>query len=296
MTEPIMKNAKGDGVGIQLARWEGKKENILCIHGLTANCRCWDRIVSGLAPEFRVLAMDLRGRGLSDKPPKGYSIEQHVRDIHCLLEDQKLERVTLMGHSLGAYISLAFAAHHPDRVEKLILMDAGGHLSQSRWDKVHVAIKPSVDRLGQVFPSFEDYTALLKQAPFLQPWTRFLDTYFHYESEEVENGVKSRTSVEAILEEISNIRGFDAARLYPLISCPVLILRATTGILSRDDMVLTEDAAKRMAREIADAGCVDVTNSNHYSILFEANEVRDRLILNFLEGKQGVLHDRKNHH
>jgi pimeloyl-ACP methyl ester carboxylesterase len=296
MTEPIMKRAKGDGVKIQLARWKGKRENILCIHGLTANSRCWDRIVSELVPEFRVLAIDLRGRGLSDKPLTGYSIEQHVRDIHCLLEDQKLERVTLMGHSLGAYISLAFAARHPDRVKKMILMDAGGHLSQSRWDKVHVAIKPSVDRLGQIFTSYEDFTALLKQAPFLQPWTRFLDTYFRYEIEEVNGGVRSRTPVESIREEISNIRSFDAARLYPRISCPVLILRATDGILSKDDMVLTEDAAERMVSEIADTRRVDVTNTNHYSILFGANEMRDGAILNFLEGKQGVLHDRKNHH
>ncbi len=117
MTEPIMKRAKGDGVGIQLAHWKGKRENIFCIHGLTANSRCWDRIISGLTPRFQVLAMDLRGRGLSDKPPTGYSIEQHVQDIYCLLEDQGLERVTLMGHSLGAYISLAFAAHHPERVK-----------------------------------------------------------------------------------------------------------------------------------------------------------------------------------
>jgi len=147
-----------------------------------------------------------------------------------------------------------------------------------------VAIKPSVDRLGQIFTSYEDFAALLKQAPFLQPWTRFLDTYFHYEIEDVNGGVRSRTPVDGIREEISNIRTFDAARLYPLISCPVLILRATHGILSRDDMVLTEDAAERMVREIADARRVDVTNSNHYSILFEANETRDRAILNFLEG------------
>ena len=61
-------------IDIQLAVWEGEGENIFCIHGLSANCRCWDRIVSGIEREFRVLAMDLRGRGLSDKPPTGYSI------------------------------------------------------------------------------------------------------------------------------------------------------------------------------------------------------------------------------
>jgi len=282
MTEPTMKKAKGDGVEIQLASWEGKGDTIFCVHGLTANSRCWDRVVSGLTPEFRVLAMDLRGRGLSDKPSEGYSIEHHARDIFHLLEDEKLERVTLMGHSLGAYISMAFAGRYPERVRQLILMDAGGHLSQSRWDKVHVAIKPSVDRLGQVFPSFEAYTAVLKQAPFLQPWTRFLESYFRYESEEVEGGVRSRTPVEGILEEISNIRGFDAASLYPRISCPTLILRATDGILSEEDMVLSEDAAERMAREIPHARRFDCRGTNHYSILFGAHEERDRAIRDFL--------------
>ena len=283
MTEPLMKRAKGDGIGIQLALWEGKKENILCVHGLTANCRCWDGIISGLAPKFRVMAMDLRGRGLSDKPPKGYSIEQHVRDIYCLIEDQELKRITLMGHSLGAYVSLAFAAHHPDRVKKLILVDGGGHLSSSQWDRIELAIKPSLDRLGQVFPSFEDYTAPLKQAPFLQPWTSIINTYFHYEIEEVEGGVRSRTPAAAIREESSNIRDFDTPGVYSKISCPVLILRASEGILSRDDMVLTEAAAERMMRGIADARRVDVKGTDHYSILFQANEIRDRAILNFLE-------------
>ncbi|MBL7202768.1 MAG: alpha/beta hydrolase [Desulfobacteraceae bacterium] len=283
MTEPIMNRAKGDGVGIQLAVWEGRRGNILCIHGLTANCRCWDRIIAGLTPEFRVLAMDLRGRGLSDKPPKGYSVEQHVRDVYCLLEDQGLERITLMGHSLGAYVSLAFTAHHPDRVRRLILVDAAGHLSQSQWDQIVLAIKPSLDRLGQVFPSFEDYTAPLKQAPFLQPWTRFLDTYFHYEIEEADGGVRSRTPADPIREEISNIRHFDAPRLYPSISCPVLILRAPEGILAKDDIVLTEDAAERMLRELPDASQVECEGTNHYTIIFQPHDVRDRAIMSFLE-------------
>ena len=135
-----------------------------------------------------------------------------------------------------------------------------------------------------MFPSFEDYTAPLKQAPFLQPWTRFLDTYFHYEIEEADGGVRSRTPADPIREEISNIRHFDASRLYPSISCPVLILRAPEGILAKDDIVLTEDAAERMVRDIPDTRRVDVEGSNHYSILFQPNETRDRAVLDFLEG------------
>jgi len=91
MTEPIMRRAKGDGVKIQLAIWEGDGKQILCVHGLTANCRCWDVTASALAPRHLVLAMDLRGRRLSGKPPTGYSVEHHIQDIYYLMDDMGLE-------------------------------------------------------------------------------------------------------------------------------------------------------------------------------------------------------------
>ena len=282
MTEPTMKRAKGDGVEIQLAVWEGEGEDIVCVHGLTANCRCWDEMASCLTPAHSFVAMDLRGRGLSDKPPTGYSLEHHVRDIYGLLEDCGLDQAVFMGHSLGAYISLAFAAQYPERVKKLILMDGGAQLSNKQWDQVNIVIKPSLDRLGQVFPSFEEYVALLKAAPILQPWTPAIETYFRYESEAVEGGVRSRINPDHILEESQNMRQASPAEYYPKIVCPVLILRATDGILSPEDQVLPEAAAERMLSEIKDARRVDVSGTNHYSILLQPDEHRDEAILDFL--------------
>jgi pimeloyl-ACP methyl ester carboxylesterase len=226
--------------------------------------------------------MDLRGRGLSDKPPTGYSLQHHVRDLQGLFADCGLSQAVLMGHSLGAYISLAFAARYPERVKKLILMDGGGQLSDEQWDQVNIVIKPSLDRLGQVFPSFEDYVALLKAAPIFQPWTPVFETYFRYESEAVEGGVRSRINPDHIQEESQNMRQADPAEFYPRISCPVLILRATDGILSPEDQVLPETAADRMLSEIKDARRVDVSGTNHYSILMKPNEQRDEAILEFL--------------
>ncbi len=282
MTEPIMKRVKGDGLEIQMAVWEGEGEDIVCVHGLTANCRCWDEMASCLTPAHSFLAMDLRGRGLSDKPASGYSLPHHVRDIYCLLEDCGLEEVVCMGHSLGAYISLAFAAQYPERFKKLILMDGGGQLSDEQWDQVNIVIKPSLDRLGQVFPSFKDYVAMLKAAPILQPWTPAIEAYFRYESEEVEGGVRSRINPDHIQEESQNMRQASTAEYYPKIVCPVLILRATDGILSPDDLVLPEAAVERMLSEIKDARRVDVAGTHHYSILMQPNEQRDEAILDFL--------------
>ena len=282
MSEPVMIKAKGDGVKIQVAVWEGKGKPILCVHGLTANCRCWDVLASSLSPRHKVIAMDLRGRGLSDGPPSGYSVENHCRDILALMDDQGLERPVLMGHSLGAFISLVFAAKYSQRVDRLILVDGGGKLSEAQMTKVFAGIKPSLDRLGKVFPDFESYVALLKQAPFLQPWNSFFETYFRYEVEDVEGGVRSRVHPKHIEEESGNLKKMDSSQFYKKVMTPTLILRATKGMLAEDDLVLPEDVAEKMVREMPDAKKVEIEGSNHYSILFQPNPMRDQELLGFL--------------
>jgi len=282
MTEPKMIKAKGDGIQIQLAVWEGKGKEILCIHGITANSRFWDCLASALAPHYRVIAMDLRGRGLSDKPPAGYAIEHHCKDILALMNDQGLNRVILMGHSLGAFISLVFAAQHPQRVDRLILVDGGGKLSEIQMAKVFTSIKPSLDRLGQIFPSLEAYFYQMKQAPFLQPWNSYMETYFRYEIEEVEGGVRSRVHPKHIEEEAQNLGKVDSTQFYKKVTSPTLILRATKGMLALDDFVLPGEVADRMVREIPNAKRVDVEGVNHYTILFQPNRSRDKAILQFL--------------
>jgi pimeloyl-ACP methyl ester carboxylesterase len=282
MTEPIMKRAMGDGVEIQLAQWEGEEKAILCIHGITANCRCWDVIADALSPSHRVLAMDLRGRGLSGAPSTGYSMEHHSRDILAVLDDLGLERVVVMGRSLGAFISLVFGAKYPERVDRIILVDGGGKLSEEQLVKVFAGIKPSLDRLGKVLPSFEAYLDLMKEAPFLKNWSQALETYYQYEVEEVAGGVRTRINPVHIEEERINLGKVDISQVYGEISCPVLILRATEGMLAWDDLLLPEDVTERMVREIANATRVDVDGTNHYTIVFQPNGERDRAIREFL--------------
>ncbi len=285
MAVPSMSRVNGYGVKIHLAVWEGKGRDVLCVHGLTANCRCWDVLAAALAPRHRVLAFDLRGRGLSDKPSSGYSVETHCEDVKAILDGRGLNRAVLIGHSLGAFIALAFAAQSPERVSGMILMDGGGKLSPQQTEKVLAMIRPSLDRLGQVFPSFDSYLETMKKIPFLRPWSPVLETYFRHEVEEVEGGIRSRIQARHIQEEVANLSRVDAARFYPKIQCPVLILRATEGILARDDILLPEEVVQRMVREMPRAASFNVEGTNHYSILFQSDPRRDRAILEFLEGK-----------
>jgi pimeloyl-ACP methyl ester carboxylesterase len=283
MSEPVMKRAKGDGLEIQTAVWEGRGKQVLAVHGLTANCRCWDTIAAAVCPQHSIIAMDLRGRGLSDKPSTGYSEEHHIRDIHALMDHMGLKQVVLMGHSLGGYVSLDFAARFPERVEGVVLLDAGADLSQEQWDKVDLAIRPSIDRLGKIYPTFEAYVETIKQVPFFQPWSDALEAYFRYDLEEVEGGVRSRIHPANIREEISNKRSTGIAHIYPELSCPVLIVRALDGILTDDDILVPEEALIKMLREISQALGVDLEHTNHYTIIFRPNAKRDHSILHFLD-------------
>jgi pimeloyl-ACP methyl ester carboxylesterase len=283
MPGPTMKKVSGDGIKIQLAVWEGNGKPILCLHGITANCRSWDCIASGLAPHNQVMAMDLRGRGGSDKPPSGYSIDHHCLDILSMLDDLGVKKMIMMGHSLGAFISLVFSAKYPHRVDRLILVDGGGKLSEAQRVKVFAAIKPALDRLGQIFPSAEAYFNKMKEASYLQPWNSFLETYVRYEIEEIEGGVRANIGPKHIEEESLNFGQVDPSLFYPQIQIPTLILRATQGLLVEDDVLLPEDVVDRMVREIPGARRVDVKGTNHYSILFQPNAYRDQAILDFLK-------------
>lgn len=282
MDSPEMIRTRGDGIDIQLALWKGEGRAILCVHGLTANCRCWDTMAVSLSPRYKLIALDLRGRGLSGKPPGGYLIEQHCRDIEAVIENFGIERPVLMGHSLGALIALVFTALRPELTAGLVLMDGAGCLSEEQLERVLAGIKPALDRLGFVFPSFDHYTARLKQAPFLNPWSEALERYFRYEIEEVPDGVRSRVRPEHIQEEIENLKEVIAADYYPQIRCPVLILRATEDTLTPGDRVLPESAVQRMLEEIPDARCVPIDGTNHYTILFQPNPIRDDAVDNFL--------------
>jgi pimeloyl-ACP methyl ester carboxylesterase len=188
-----------------------------------------------------------------------------------------------MGHSLGAFISLVFAARYPQRVGQLILVDGGGKLTKAQMAKVFAGIKPSLDRLGKVFPSVKVYLSQMKQAPYLQPWNSYMETYFRYEVEKVKGGVRSRVHPKHIEEEAKNLGKVDSTKFYKRVKAPTLILRATKGMLAEDDLLLPGGVADRMVREIPNAKRADVEGTNHYSILFQPSKSRDQAILEFLE-------------
>lgn len=281
---PKMHRVSGSGVALNLAEWEGGEPSIFCIHGLTANCRCWDGMAESLSPAHRVLAVDLRGRGLSDAPDSGYSIEHHCQDLKQVMHTWNMKPVVLMGHSLGAAIALAFAASFPERVRAVVLVDGGGKLEDDDMEAVLQGISPSLERLGRIFASPEEYLETMKRSRHFQPWNDVCEAAFRHELSETQAGLICRIQPGHIKEELQNLGRVDISTTYSRIACPVLILRASQGLLGGEQgLLLPRSALDRMLRGIPKAGCVDVKGTDHYSILFQPNSQRDRAVLDFVD-------------
>jgi pimeloyl-ACP methyl ester carboxylesterase len=116
--------------GVTHYQWLGGVRGpvVVCIHGLTTPSPVWYAIAGGLAKlGYRVLVYDLYGRGFSDAPRGVQDGEFFATQLADLLDHQGLtEDVTLMGYSMGGSIATHFAAAHPNRVRRLILLASGG--------------------------------------------------------------------------------------------------------------------------------------------------------------------------
>lgn len=111
--------------GISIHYWRvGEGPDMVMLHGLTGNLAVWHlKMVPLLREEFCITTYDLRGHGRSDMPLTGYTTADHVKDLEGLLNALHVERVYLVGHSLGADVSLHFALRHPDQVERMVLIE-----------------------------------------------------------------------------------------------------------------------------------------------------------------------------
>jgi pimeloyl-ACP methyl ester carboxylesterase len=137
----------------------------LLVHGLTGRADAFRALVEELESSgltgWRFLAADLRGRGVTGRVEGPVGIPVHTADLVALMEREGTDRVSFVGYSLGAMIGVYLAAHHPDRVFRLVLVDGGSDVT----DEVDALLSPVVERLEQTHPSREAYVDYLKSSP-----------------------------------------------------------------------------------------------------------------------------------
>lgn len=104
----------------------GSGPALLLLHGLGCDHTTWDPVIVDLARHYTVLAPDLLGHGLSDKPRADYSLGGYANGMRDLLTVLGIERVTVVGHSFGGGVAMQFAYQFPERTERILLVAPGG--------------------------------------------------------------------------------------------------------------------------------------------------------------------------
>jgi pimeloyl-ACP methyl ester carboxylesterase len=113
--------------GCQCAfRVAGSGPAIVLIHGIGGDSSTWNTVQARLAHRFTVIAPDLLGHGKSDKPRTDYSVAAYANGLRDLLSVLGIDRVSLVGHSLGGGVAMQFAYQFPELVQRLVLVATGG--------------------------------------------------------------------------------------------------------------------------------------------------------------------------
>lgn len=260
-----------DGVRLHYLRTGGARPPLILLHGLTANARFFAGLLAaGLAEVFDVIRVDLRGRGLSDKPDSGYAIADHAADVLAVMDAAGVREAVVCGHSYGALLTLWLAAHHPDRVGRQILLDIA---TPSIADpEVIQLIMPSLDRLGCEVGSLDEYLARAAALRHLDAaWCDELAEYYRADVEIREDGSVLPRSPRAAIEQCI-VRGVEvdwravAARAQP----PGLVVCATGAYGSGARPIVRTDDARELVELLPDARYAEAPG-NHVTMMFGAN-------------------------
>lgn len=252
-----------DGLTMHYLDW-GNPTNptIVLLHGMRGHAHSWDDIAKALRPDFHVLALDQRGRGLTDWAKDGdYGIDAFVGDLVGFCRAAGLEKFILMGHSMGARNSMAFAEKHADMLEKLILSEFGPQINpkgSQRIAKELIDVPEEFDTLNDAIVYMAQFNRYASDAVM---YRREL-----YSTKELVNGkIGWRYDIE--IREARR-RGDQIAPidLWPALSkigCPTLVVRAT------ETDILDLDVAHKMIETLPDGRLVEIDRAEH--MVFEDN-------------------------
>jgi pimeloyl-ACP methyl ester carboxylesterase len=240
---------------------------LVLLHGLSANASSFHGLIrAGLSPAFRVIAPDLRGRARSDKPETGYTMADHARDVLGVMDHAGVARAVLAGHSFGGYLGIYLAAHHPDRFERLVVLDA----AITTHPRVAELLKPSLERLGKTLPSADAYLASIQSAAYLNGiWDEDVEAYYRAELvSEPDGTARSSTSPSAIAQSAYGLSCEPWLHLAQSVRQPTLLVNALEPFGPSGTPPLMEETWARATARAFPQGRYVTVPGNHITMLF----------------------------
>lgn len=242
----------------------GDGRPVLFVHGFSHTRCVWEPLARGLAPQYRPIAVDLRGHGESGWSPEGhYDIHDYASDLPATLDALGVERAIVVAHSLGGNAATLFAASVPERVEALVLVDTGPALSLS--GVLHIAgDAEALLRSCTSIDAFRDRLALIHPNADPALLTRMAETGLVRRRDgrfepALDPGVLSGTCAPEELAEFEQQLWDELAK----IRCATLVVRGGRSAL------LGVEAAGKMVDDVLPHGRLETLATAGHSVMLD---------------------------
>ena len=251
-----------DSDGLKLRYFEcGEGEPLILIHGLGESIEGWTFQYDEFSKHFRVIALDLRGFGMSDVP-ESIAVEDFARDVKNLMDYLGLDKANLLGLSMGGVVCLEFYRKYPGMVKSLILANTLHKLPE------------------EAKPMFEQRLKLLESSPDMSQIAEFIaEMSIHQDRKDLKDMVRTtirKNNKEFYTMVTAEIGRVNYESLLPQIKVPTLV------IVAEYDITTPPALGREIARLIPSSKIVEVRNSAHLAKL-ENPEEFNRYVVEFLK-------------
>ena len=290
-----------NGINVHYLNWGGSGDVLLFLAGMGCNAHIFDDLAPRFIDSFHVMALTRRGHGESDHPETGYDADTLTEDIRQFLDALGIEKVILAGHSMANVELSHFSALYPERVLKLIFLDAA-------YDRASVSYKDMVESspwrriqapgLDVDYYSAEEYFAAMKRAypSFSLIWTEALEQQSYHEITTAPDGKIVDRMSDAVSEALN-----ETLRSYVLedskIKAPALAFFALSkglNTISKEWMTdeqqtalaehvesrenaWTRESIELFRRNVPHARIVEIPDGHHYCFIEQGELVYEEM-------------------
>jgi pimeloyl-ACP methyl ester carboxylesterase len=275
-----------DGIEIQVREWSREGTPLLFLHGFANDSHVWDEIAPVLAPHYRVLALDHRGHGDSAWDPEGrYDQRTMAADVLRVLDQLGIERLVLVGHSMGGRVSMLVAAEAPEKIAGLVIVDSAPELDRRGTTRIATDARKG----ERSFASLADYEAVLSHQYPVTPSETLARLARHWTRENDEGRYElkmdagyGRARMKGNAEEMLARASEDTERMWKgleKLECPALVVRGAASD------VMSADIADRMADDVLKNATLEVIARAGHSVMLDNAAEFERAICRYALGE-----------
>ncbi len=268
-----------DGLTLHALEWSREGTPLLFLHGYSNDAHVWDSAAPALASHYRTLALDMRGHGDSDRDEDGrYDHLSMARDVEAVVASLGIERLVVVGFSMGGRVALRFAGRNPEKMAGLVIVDSGPDLDERGVSR----ISGEMQRADWSFASIEEYEMVLaRNYPAAKPKTlasiartttrQRPDGRYELKLDPQFGRGRAKWSAEEAAEWSAKESAalWDALRSMP---CPTLVVRGAASD------VLSADAADAMEEALPKGSLAVVPQAGHSVMIDNPDGFRATLV------------------